>query len=234
MLVTLLGIFASLLPRSYRGRYLNDANVDIKRGAVLSGAAEFFLTSVALWFRYPVFIHRRMAESASAVAARYGSDKLVAGFSDLGSGVLGLVEYLLQPLSLLLIYFLLEAVVRLFAAVVSDEIVPSLPLQAVAWLHGAGARRQEITLGVRVIDLVQPGDEREYDLRIASCRPKDWDQLLTISYNDQLYELSRELSGAPPRRFVYLLRKAPAGKVIRGLRHYDPAEVLGKPESHLR
>jgi hypothetical protein len=71
----------------------------------------------------------------------------------------------------------------------------------------------------------------DYDLRIESCRPKPWTALTTISYNDQLYEVAREFTGSPPRRFVYLLRKAPERKLVRGLHHYSPEETLHKAES---
>jgi hypothetical protein len=69
-------------------------------------------------------------------------------------------------------------------------------------------------------------DDSKAELRIASCRPKDWNAALTISYEDHLYEVARSFEEAPPRRFVYLLRRAPQSKVVRGLYHYDPNEVL--------
>lgn len=77
-----------------------------------------------------------------------------------------------------------------------------------------------------MVDTVAPGESADHDLRVESSRPKPWNQLTTISHNDQLYEVARELTGQPPRRFVYLLRKAPESKVVRGLYHYSPDETL--------
>ena len=68
----------------------------------------------------------------------------------------------------------------------------------------------------------------EYDLRVDSCRPKPWTQLITIRYNDELFVLNKEMSGHAPRPYVYMLKKLPAGQMVRGLRDYDPAETLQK------
>jgi hypothetical protein len=51
---------------------------------------------------------------------------------------------------------------------------------------------------------------------------------MTVAYEGEFYEIVREEQTAPPRRFVYLLRKIPPGKVIRGLHHYRPEESLEK------
>jgi hypothetical protein len=74
--------------------------------------------------------------------------------------------------------------------------------------------------------VVEPGAPGNYDLKIRSCRRKQWSYLTTILYNDQLYVLHGEESGLAPRRFVYLLRCKPEQKVVRGLQCYDPEEPL--------
>ena len=89
--------------------------------------------------------------------------------------------------------------------------------------------RAEWALGPRVVDTVERGDGRDYELRIASCRQKpNWNHLRTISFEDELYEVAKQEEGKPPRRFVYLLRKMPEGKVIHGLHHYRRDEVLDR------
>ncbi|MGZ4813193.1 MAG: hypothetical protein ACXVZI_10530, partial [Terriglobales bacterium] len=55
-----------------------------------------------------------------------------------------------------------------------------------------------------------------------------WNEIVSIRYNDELYELRSVESGEPPHRFVYLLRKKPLNKVLRGWRDYDPGEPLRK------
>jgi len=115
---------------------------------------------------------------------------------------------------------------------VVDECVGTMPLYLVAGgLERAGAARKERLLGPRVPDEVQPCEGITYDLVIASCRPKkDWDRLITIEYQDQLYELFEEKKGFPPRPHIYQLRKHTPGKVIRGLHHYHPDEALTEKE----
>jgi hypothetical protein len=139
-----------------------------------------------------------------------------------------LVEYAFSPLTLLLVYFSIEGVVRLFAALSVDECAGTMPLYLIAWgLDRAGEARKERQLGPRVPDEVQHCKGISYDLVIASCRPKrGWDRLITIEYEDQLYEIFEEKKGVPPRPHIYQLRHHPQGKVIRGLHHYHPHEAL--------
>lgn len=58
-----------------------------------------------------------------------------------------------------------------------------------------------------------------------TSKPK-WGHLMTDSYNDTLYEVTAYLEAAPLRRHVYLLRRAPEHKVVRGRHHYDPKDAV--------
>jgi hypothetical protein len=92
----------------------------------------------------------------------------------------------------------------------------------------AGRGVHELKLGARVRDQVHfaPAGEKDYDLVISSCRPKDWNSSLTIRYDEQLYEFVRSFEcEEPPRRFVTLLKKAPLSKIVRGIHDYNPDEV---------
>ena len=69
--------------------------------------------------------------------------------------------------------------------------------------------------------------DKDCDLRILTCRLRpNWNHLMTISYQDELYEIVRQEQGTKPRQFRYLLRRKPEGKVVRGLHHYSPDELL--------
>ena len=231
MLSFLLSVVFSVVPPRYRGRYLADPDLNVQRGALFSGVVEAVGCALVLWLRYPPYVQRRMAEAAAAVAKAGGGDNISQGVAAFSTAGLSLFEYIVQPVSLLLAYFVVEGLARVTAAVVTAEVLPSLPLQLIAWAHRLGEGwKQEHDLGPRVVDTVAPGQAPDHDLRIDSCRPKPWNALTTISYNQQLYELARELAtGEPPRRFVYLLRKAPDSKLVRGLHHYSPEETLQKP-----
>jgi len=230
MSVVLLSIFASVLPRRYRGHWLGDGNLDVRRGAMVSSVVQFAGCCAAMWTLYPAFIRHRLAQAAALAAASHPGDKVVAGFTVFAFGQVAALEYMFRPLTLLLLYFAVEGAVRIFSSVASDVVLPSMPLQLVAWAHDYASRRyQEAKMGTPVADAVGPGVAGKYDLKIESCRPKPWNSLITIRYDDRLYELQGEESGRPPRPYVYLLRLKPEHKIVRGLHAYDPEEPVRKP-----
>jgi hypothetical protein len=222
-----LGMALSYLPASWRKKLnLLDAG-DLRTPALVSGILQIAAFAALIVLRYPAFAKSTMAgqsmEHAQLGAMEKGGETAVMGF-----GLILLAAYLVHPVTLLLDYFCLEGLVRALAAFVTGEVVPTLPLVGAAWVLGRSqAAAAEKALGPRVEDLVQLGDGTLYHLLIASCRPKQgWDHLMTVSYQDKLYEVTHYEEGLPPRRFLYQLRLKPEGKVVRGLYHYDPAEVL--------
>ncbi len=160
-------------------------------------------------------------------AGQKGGDTAVRGM-----GIIFFLAYILLPVTLMLIYFGFEGAVRFVAAGATGEVVGTLPLALVdmagqKWNAYYAEKKQ----GPRVPDLVSvpPTDGSGYDLSIASCREKPgWDHLMTISYNETLYEVLDSVEGDEPRKHVYLLRRAPLHKVVRGLYHYDPEEAMEK------
>ena len=223
MLRLLISIVTSLLPERYRSR-LGWA-FPLTPGMITSGVLQLVTCLGILLYRYIQFADFRTRSIPTHVilgAAEQGGDTAV-----MGMGLFLLAEYLLQPLTVLLIYFAFEGFVRAAAAIISSEIVPTLPLQLLALAHGRLAQaKHEHDLGPVIEDLVQPG-AGDFALCIASCRPKAWTRLSTISYEDKLYELVREDHAQPPRPWVYVLRKRPESKIIRGeIHHYRPDELL--------
>jgi hypothetical protein len=222
-----LAMALTFLPASWRRKLGLVGAGDLRTPALVSGILQVAACAALIALRYPVSVRHALAgegmTQAQLAAAEKGGETAVMGF-----GLVLLVAYLVHPLTLVLDYFCLEGSVRAMAALVTGEVVPTLPLVGAAWaLERTQAAAAEKALGPRVVDLVQPGDGSQYDLLIASCRPKQgWDHLMTVSYQEKLYEITRHEEGAPPRRFLYHLRMKPASKVVRGLYHYDPAEVL--------
>ena len=227
MPVILLSIFVSLLPARWRGYWLGDANLDVRRGAILSASVQFVGCCAAIWARYPAFLRASFGQVSAA--AGHG-DHVVEGFTTFAYGPILLVAYIFRPITLSLLYFALEGAVRIIAAAGNDEVLPTLPLQVVAFVHElVQARYHEFELGPRIADLVEPGVPGKYDLKIRSCRPKAWNALITVRYNDEMYELQSEETGQAPRPFVYLLRRRPEHKIVRGLHDYHPDEAMHKP-----
>lgn len=233
----LIGIALSLLPERYRSWWEPTSTVDFRRATMLSGLLQIVGCLFLLIHRYLAFFVQRVQELGGTVMDS-GKDIVLADKTfQFGMGTIVTLEYLIQPLTLLLIYFGLEGLVRLGAAFITEELLPTLPLAVAVWVQERVGRRQaERALGPRVADLVERGDGKQYDLRILSCRPKPtWDRLMTVAFEDEHYEVVKEEAGRPPlqgepsgraRRFVYWLRKIPRGKIIRGLHHYDPNESL--------
>jgi hypothetical protein len=223
-----IGIMAAFFPERYRSRFA--WGFASAQAAVTCGALQLLACVGLLIYRYLVFANQRlMGVSTHAMqgAAESGGETAV-----MGMGIFVLAEYLIHPLTLLLLYFAVEGLVRASAALITGEVVPTLPLQLIALAHGkAAAVHRERELGPPVADLVQPGSG-DFALVIASCRPKTWNRMSTICYKDRFYELVREEAAQPPRRWVYVLRKRPEGKVVRGeIYHYTPEEALPKAEA---
>jgi hypothetical protein len=230
MPVVLFSIFASVLPRRYRGHWLGDGNLDVRRGAMLSSVVQFVGCCAAMWALYPAFISQRLAQAAALAAASHPGDKVVEGFTVFAYGQFAALDYMFRPWTLVLLYFAIEGALRIFSIVASDHLLPSMPLQVFAWAHDyAAGRYRAAKMRAPVADAVGPGVAGKYDLKIESCRRKEWDPLITIRYEERMYELQGEESGEAPRRFVYLLRLKPESKIVRGLHEYHPEEAVRKP-----
>ncbi len=229
MLNLLLSMLLSLLPKAWRRGWGATYEIDLARGALVSGLLECLGCAFAYGWRYLWFLDARVGDMAMQVIAKDATTVLDARSVQFGMGFITMLDYMIRPVSVLLMYFAFEGLVRFIASFVSDEVVGTMPLHVVAWAHQRVARaRAERALGPRIADEVQVGIEERY-VRILSCRPKPgWDHLITVSYKDELYEVTRCEQGPPPRPSIYLLRPAPAHKVVRGLEQYDPEAVLQK------
>ncbi len=216
----LVGVWMSALPRAWWRDWGPESTVYFRWAAMASGLLQFLLFLFAIANLYVRFVGQRAAVYGGAGSTR-------------GGGLIALVfvtlEFLIYPHHLVVVYLMVEGMVRAGAAFITDEIVPSLPLWLAARLQQrASAKAADAALGLRVPDVVEPVTGLPYDLRVLSCRPKEkWkDKLLTIAYEEQFYEVLREERGPLPRQFIYLLRKAPESKVIRGVHQYHPDEPL--------
>ena len=227
MLAYLTGLGVALLPEAWRQRWLRQIPANVVSGAIVTGIAESVLCLALLGWRYPAFVRSQFNDGV-ATATTAGMEK-GGETAVMGLGPLLLFAYLIQPLSIVLVYFLVEGVVRVAAAVISGEALPTVPL-FLASLLDARARDygREKAMGPRLLDVVSV--EGASDLLIASCRPKAWTQLTTIRYEDELYELVKRNQGAAPRRFLYLLRRVPPNKLIRGVYDYAIDEALPEKE----
>jgi hypothetical protein len=194
---------------------------------MVAGILQLSVCLAWLGWHYPAFLRSQM--SAAVSDATVGAMDKGGETAVMGLGPLLLIAYLVQPLSLLLLYFIFEGGIRIVAATTAHETLPTLPLFLASLLDArARAYRRERAMGPRIVDLVQT--EGAADLLVASCRPKTWIALNTIRYRNVLYELVKTNQGAKPRPYLYLLRKIPANKLVRGIYDYSPDEVLPEME----
>lgn len=223
------GALLALFPARYRRRFA-ESDLDVQHGAFVGAVAQMVVCLGFFIYGYLHFLQQHIGDLATTLIKHGAEEAMSSEAVQYGAGFLTLGEYLIRPTTWLLAYFALEGLLRSVAAAITGEIVPSLPLALVGFVHGkVESRRAERVLGPRVVDEVEARTAYSpWDLRIRSCRPKPWTALTTIAYEEQFYELAAIEAGDPPRRFIYLLRQKPAGKVIRGLHHYRPEECLEK------
>lgn len=215
-------VFLSFLPKRYRDVF-TPFEVP-SAGSIIGGFLELFLCLGFLIRSYDTFMNDRLAATSLLLmekAAEKGGESAVASL-----GGFALIDFLFRITTIALAFFILEGLVRVIAAIAGRETVPTLPLKILEYVQGQlSAQQKEHSMGARIRDEVTI-DSSSQSLSIASCRPKHWNQLTTISHEGQFYELVQEEKATAPRPFVYQLRKKPPTAVIRGIYAYDPDEVL--------
>jgi hypothetical protein len=139
--------------------------------------------------------------------------------------VVVLLEYLIHPLSLFLLYLAAEGFFRFVGGFFTNEVIPSLLVflgfkvsQALSRSH---AHRRSAPPLPDCLDYLPEGR-----IRIAADRAKSWNANTTIGLKGEWFEVEREESAVPPRPFVYILRPVPPGKILRGYHEYDATSAL--------
>jgi len=199
----LLALVLSFLPPQYRGPLTHKTGTHLVRGACITAFGEIVLVSVL-----------------------YAAG-LFDYFPKASIGPAAFLEFFFTWRGLFLAFFFLDGAVRLLVSI-AGQAIGTLPLYAVAWIHGLldrrAARKRKLPL---VADLVEQPPGNENELRISSCLPrKNWDKWMTVMYDEKLYEVVGAELASNPRPFVYLLRIKPESKIIRGLHRYHPNEVF--------
>ena len=217
-------LLSTLLPPRYRNGSPS-AGYAIASGVVQGIVCVFLLVFRFLW----------LAESGGELLDSENAFNLFVRFGSLYAAsnmVAGLADFWLNPLNVFLVYLVFEAVIRVMSALASGQIIATLPMYAVSGIHGLLAKavyRQKV--GGLIPDQVFRGNEKQgFALKVYSCRPKaHWNTYMTVEFEGVYYQLLREDSAPAPRRFVYYLRKNPAGRPAVVIDHYTRESVL-QPE----
>ena len=220
----IVGIFSCLIPARYRRRWFHES-YGMRGPAILSGILQSFFFLVVWILGYLSSFPTGVRAMGKVFVDAGAEGQMTSVAVQTWMGLTASASYLVHPVPLLFLYLSIEGIVRAITALTSGEILPTLPLAAVAWMHGRFDRwNGERSLGPMVPDEVRFGDGREFDVLILSCRPKtDWSRYITVEFQNQFYEIFREEAGPLPRRFTYYLRKNPTGRLVVVVRQYPPA-----------
>ena len=216
------GMLLTLLPPRYR-------EDNLRAEAIACGLLQAFFSLLILIFRLFDFVATNSVSMGKRSELFYDH---IGGGAVYGSGVLVIAELAFHPVSILGYYFFFEGVVRTVAALVSHQVLGTLPLYAVGVMHGLFSRaKRRKYIGSLIEDEIVRGTARSnYDLKVYSCRPKlDWNPYVTIEFEGEFYQLMREEPGPESLRFVYYLRKNPVGRLVVQIRHYKTDDVLYPP-----
>jgi len=208
------GIFLSLLPERLRGGWEPDSTLGFERSTAISGVLEFALcAAVAIW-RYVVFMALR---GAQLNALSHGALRGAGEGTQLYFQTVLTVEYLLRPVSILLVYFAAEGAIRATAVFSTDQTLPSLPLTLAALLLANRPHTKSISESEP--DQIAISPQEGVDLRITRC--DIWQMPMTLEFRGELFELLRIEPGDQPQSYAYLFRKQPDGAIIRRLVSYE-------------
>jgi hypothetical protein len=208
----------SFCPESFRRTHRPDSSARVVMFARWNGLLQFVLFASLLGLRYAHFISLR-AHQWSPVTQR------VSDVQESGLFIESTLEFLLYPLSLLLIFFTLEGLLRFAAGLISGDVVPSLPVSiSCVVLHHRNKAREDQRLGALPPDTVEYLPEGRVRISSARSRPT-WNATVTIHLAAEDYEIEKREPGEPIRPFVFLLRHVPVGKIRRGYEEYDLASA---------
>jgi len=215
---TLRDFLLSFCPAKVRQAWRPSSHLTVLHAAVLSGAAQFLLMAVVLIAQFKHYFIARSQQMAPHMGGMNSTGEAVVT-------VLVVLEFLLHPLSFFLLYVALEGAIRFVGSLVTAEIVPSLLVFLVFKLSDSTSRSiSRRRQGPPMADTMEHLPDRR--IRIASARPMPgWNSSITIGIDGQWFEVEREERAQPPRPYVYFLRPAPPGKILRGYQEY-PAATL--------
>lgn len=186
------------------------------RSATWGGLAQFLLAAFILVMRLKSHFVLRAQQLGPHIAGSNETGQAIIAF-------IVVLDFLILPLSLLLLYLAIEGLVRFAGGLITGEIVPnllvSLYFKTADSVSRSSARRRNTHPAADIAERLEGGR-----IRISSASQKSgWNSSVTIGIGGKWLELESEERGTPPRTFVYILRPASLGKVLRGYQEYDPA-----------
>jgi len=203
----------SFCPAGIRRQRWPGSQVTVLRAATWGGLAQLLLAAL--------FLIVRLKRHFVLRAQQFGPH--MAGANETGQAIIAFIvflDFLIHPLSLLLLYLAIEGFVRFAGGMIAGEIVPNL-LVSLYFKTADSASRRRTPPVADIADRLPDGR-----IRISSASQKaGWNSSITIGIEGQWFEVESEEQAPPPRAFVYVLRPASPGKVLRGYQEYDAADL---------
>jgi len=207
----------SFCPARIRRQRRPGSQLTVLRSATWSGLAQLLLAALLLLAR----LKSHFVLRAQQLGPR------IAGSNETGQAIIAVivfVDFLIHPLSLLLLYLAIEGLVRFVGGFAVGEIVPNMLASVYFKLADSAsrsfARRRSTPPAPDIAERLADGR-----IRIASASQKaGWNSSITVGIGGKWFEVESEVQ-APPRAFVYVLRPASPGKVLRGYQEYDAAAL---------
>jgi hypothetical protein len=208
----------SFCPAGIRRQHRPGSQLTVLRSATWGGLAQLLLAGLFLIVR----LKRHFVLRAQQLGPQ------LAGSNETGQAIVALIvflDFMIHPLSLLLLYLAIEGFVRFAGGMITGEIVPNLLVSLYFKTSNSTARSLARRHGPAPIADIA---DRLPDGRIRiSCtsRKAGWNSSITVGIGGQWFEVESEEQAPPPRAFVYVLRPASPGKVLRGYQEYDAAAL---------
>jgi hypothetical protein len=214
----------SLLPRRYRSKSTLEGSRQLGQAACFCGFAQAIVFTFLFIALFITDATGFMEEASSLVLNNEKGPQMDVVGVRLTTGVLGLTNFLLQPIPMLLTYLAVEGAGRAFMAVAFGKILPTLPLGLVAAVHSLfGIRKRTEEAAILNTDMIEPARDTTYDWLVLTARPKpEWSPYIGIEFRGELYVLDGEQTEVPPRPFGYRLRRNPEGNLLVVVSHYNP------------
>jgi hypothetical protein len=208
----------SFCPAGIRRQRMPGSQLTVLRSATWGGLAQLLLAALFLIVR----LKRHFVLRTQQLGPH------LAGSNETGQAIVALIvflDFMIHPLSLLLLYLAIEGLVRFAGGMITGEIVPnllvSLYFKTANSTSRSLARRHGPAPMADIADRLPDGRIR------ISCtnRKAGWNSSITVGIGGQWFEVESEEQAPPPRAFVYVLRPASPGKVLRGYQEYDAAAL---------
>lgn len=249
----ILGPIFAMFPKRWRNALPRFLWVEWHRAAIISGSVEAIAAIIASGEWY---LHGMTKWVDSAVGAAMDG-KIATEVTTHDVAGLSYFVWITHPLTWVIGYFIVEGVVRLVAAAITEHVHGILPLYVVDSVFAkiflpAPAKLEDIpvprstssqtrTFRDRMLSSMAPElpdelrfakDEDGETLVIRASRMKpDWIAPRVVRFEDTYYRLESSSRGMVPRPFVYVLRRLSAGVPGRNVLVYQPEEAVTNEKS---